>query len=174
MQCYCETNMKKRSLPVILLLALVTLHIYVFFWLYATRKDLVRQAGNPKAIPRLIWLFLPAIVFIVVLLAGALTSLSGAPGNSIVKASAFLVGPLGIIGLFVIPLWWFYHYFTVLHKVTQGSEPVLLYVIWIICLFVGFLPVWMLLAQNDINKAADRLTQASSPPQPPTAPAAIN
>jgi hypothetical protein len=167
--------MKKRNIAIMALLTIVTLGIYVPVWLYRTRQEIMRHTSRSKAIPPFILLLLPYLVLFV-LLGISLATGSDASSSIFNSLILLLAGPVAIIGMFVIPLWWFYRYFTAVHEVTHGTDGMLLYVIWVLCVFIVFFPVWMLLVQNDLNKTAAQLDtpphdmplpdRSNYPPQP--------
>ncbi len=164
--------MKKRNLPIVLLLTLVTLGIYALFWTYKTRQEILSQLADKKAIPSIFILLSPlfmALAFALLLL------LQRASSNAIVLDVLFvLLGMSLVIASLVVPFWWFYKYFKALDQVTHADNFALLYCLWVIGAVFGFLPIWMMLAQNDLNKVIDRLAIAAAsgavPPADPLPP----
>jgi len=151
--------MKKRNLFLVCVLTILTLGIYLLVWLYDTRKDAVKQLNEPKAIPPVSILFLPFMLLLVSFVFSLATRDSNA-GNVIV----LLVGIVAVPAIFIVPLWWFYKYSHGMYRVTHGTEPMLLYVLFIVLYTVGLGFVWMILVQNDINKALEHQVQAPQPP----------
>jgi hypothetical protein len=160
--------MKKRNLFLMILFSFLTIGVYIAFWLHLTRKDVVRRLGTPKAVPPLVVLFSPFIVLLVGTLAALLLGSHDNSSGPEAGRNLFitLLIPLFIIGILVIPLWWFYKYFKAVHSATGYTDGMLLYIIWMLCIFVAFFPVWMLLVQNDINKAVSRESEHPAPPNP--------
>lgn len=154
-----EVPIKKRSPAAVLLLPFVTLGIYCIYWLYATRKELVSRSGDRYSIPPVILLFAP-LLFLIALLVIAMILLVGSAvsDNTQHAFGTFLVlcSILGIIGLIALPLWWFWHYCKVLHETTKSMDFAQLYVLFVAITWVcNLFPVWMLIAQLELNKLAD-------------------
>lgn len=160
--------MKKRHPAAVLLLPIVTLGIYCVYWLYATRRELLARTGNNNAIPSVFILFLPFILLVGLVIAGALASgdASLAPGEADAETSLGVVSVISIIliigffigGIFVLPLWWFWKYCKAVVAVTgnKGMDFTQLYVLYVAIVWLcGVAPVWMLITQLDFNKIAD-------------------
>lgn len=164
--------LRKRNLLVVLLLTLVTLGIYYLVWLYKTRKELLSVNDDKNAIPSFWLLFLPCLAFFILFI----PLIAVSPDDMSDAAAAFLgiFTILLAVGTIALNLWWYYRYCQILTKVTKGMDVTTSYVLFIVLNFfsVGF--VWIMLAQNDINKAIengdDTLTQKPVEPPYPTFP----
>lgn len=181
-------HFKKRNLIAVLALTIVTFGIYYLFWLYFTRKEIVASSGNPKAIPSYWVLFAPFLIGLLLLII-PLIILGAAGENSDTFAngmSAFfgIVGVLLILSGCGVIFWWNYLYCKALSAVTKGMDLTTSYVLFIVTNLFGVGIIWQLLAQNDMNHAADgRSTNGHSTghsvepaypqyPSEPTAPSA--
>lgn len=155
--------MKKRNLGIMVLLSIVTLGIYLIVWTYKTRKEMVERLQDPKAIPPFWYLFAPLIILIVDII--IFFFLADSYNGQVEGVAVYVGGLIGIIcsiALLVIPFFWYYRYFKALHRISAHSDPVLLYVFWVISMVVG-LPFWVLLTQNEINKVIDGASQLPQP-----------
>lgn len=161
--------MKKRNIAFVLLMSFLTLGIYIIYWLYATRKELLNYLPDKNTIPRVFYLFLPWLVLIsLFLLMSVVMAFAGTNDSAANIMSIFVTifGLVGFIGGIVVAFWWFYRYFKGVEMVTNGTDATLMYVLWILLsLMIG--PVWTLLVQNDINKFIDNGYRplAKEPPQ---------
>lgn len=147
--------MKKRHVLAVLGLSFVTLGIYVIYWLYKTRKELLHFLPDKKAIPRVIILFIPVFAMIGVVIGTGIISAAltfESPAYNAVWIATLILIILSVLAACVVSFWWFYRYFRAVEAVTQGNDAMLLYTLWIILTIIGFGPVWVLIVQNDLNK----------------------
>jgi Domain of unknown function (DUF4234) len=158
--------MKKRNIFAVFALSIITLGMYMIYWLYRTRLDLTDRLQDRKAIPPVFILFMPLVAIIALAVVTAILSLIAPDAEGVIVAFT-IVYILGILAAIVVGLWWFYRYFQALHKVTQGTDPIMLYVLWIALSWMG-LPVWVIVVQNDLNKYIERGGQPA-PVYPPQA-----
>lgn len=165
--------MKKRNPFVVLLLSLVTLGIYIFFWLYFTRKELLGHTEDKKAIWPVSYLFAPlAFILIAILLYIGFTTDS--PPPPVIQIVSFLLGAVSVIAMIVIPIMWLYKYCKVVGAVTKGMDGITLFAIGIILSFLSVGFVWPLIVQLELNKfiEAGEKSAAPTPPETPDKPAA--
>ena len=139
--------MKHRNLLPTVILGYVTLGIYGLYWLIVTRRSLVEKLGNKKAVPSVLLLFVPFFLIAAAIIVAVLFRSNTAANIMIILTYliALIVGP-------IISIYWFYKFTNALHQVAQGIDPILHLVLAIIMWSVGLGPVWLLLAQNEINK----------------------
>jgi hypothetical protein len=156
--------MQKRNPWIILLLSIVTLGIYTIYWLYVTRKEMVAVLNDKKAIWPVSVLAAPLAVILALIVLQLV--INGAEGA--VVASFFLVSAIAMLALLVLPFIWFYKYSNAIAKVSHHTDHVTLYVLWIVLNFVGVGFIWLVLAQNEMNKATEVPQDAQ--PMPGTAP----
>lgn len=150
--------MKRRHVLAVLGLSFVTLGIYVVYWLYKTRKEMLAYLPDQKAIPRVLILFLPFFAMIALMIVGGIIGAAfpydSAAANTI-SALTVIVAMLAFLAILVVSFWWFYKYFKAVEAVTHGEDAMLLYTLWIILTLIGFGPIWVLIVQNDFNKFID-------------------
>jgi hypothetical protein len=152
---------KKRHVLAVLALSYLTLGIYVIYWLYRTRKDLLQFTADKQAIPKVITMFIPVFVLVgLVILLGVSAGIMSINGESSTAMAALsVVATIAIIGavvaIFVVSFWWFYRYFQTIEQVVQGNEAMLFYTMWIALTLFGIGPVWVLIVQSDLNKFID-------------------
>lgn len=149
--------MKHRHVLAVLALSYLTLGIYVIYWLYKTRLELLAYSQNKKAIPKVIVLFIPCFVLIGLAIISSVASasfydLSGENAANATFVITLVLMMAGILAVFVVAFWWQYHYFRTLEATVQGNDAMLLYVLWIILTLFGLGPIWVLLVQSDLNK----------------------
>lgn len=147
--------MKRRHVLAVLGLSFITLGIYVIYWLYKTRKELLHFLPDKKAIPRVIVLFVPYFVMIGLVICTSIIVASldfDSPAYGAVNALTIILIILSTLAIFVVSFWWFYRYFKAVEAVTQGNDAMLYYTLWIILTLMGLGPVWVLIVQNDLNK----------------------
>jgi hypothetical protein len=164
--------MKKRNLFVVLVLSFITLGLYGLFWLYFTRRDILRFLPDKKAIPSFWVMAAPVLILLgLATLALIINALSTRSGGNPINGVLLLVGIPTSFATLVVPFWWMWHYFKAVYALTAkagqtGTEVWVLYLLWIASILVA-VPVWMLLVQNDLNKLADQLA-APQPAEPPS------
>lgn len=162
--------MKRRHVLAVLGLSYLTLGIYVLYWLYKTRKELLQFLPDKKAIPRVFLLFVPVLVLIGMVIIsiawGAMTIENYADAGQTFSVTFTVLLILGVIGIFVVSFWWFYKYFQALEAVTKGNDAMLMYGLWIGLTLVGAGPVWTLVAQSDLNKFIENDYRPIHPPYP--------
>jgi len=147
--------MKKRNLVFMIVMSVITLGIYTIYWLYATRKELVAKGAK---IPPLVVALLPALGLLAIALLQVMVSASsdGQTIRTFVNIIAVLLGLASLIGLFILPVYWWHQYSKGVDKVTNGKISFdLSFWLGIILFFVGlfFLPAIMpAILQNEFNK----------------------
>ncbi len=153
--------MKKRNLAAVVALGYLTFGIYSLYWLYSTRKALVAQNGNPKSIPP----FSLLLIGIIGLTCGAIMPLVAAalgsdgianvtsPSAPLIYSVAVLVGVAAFVAGIPLSIWWFWRFCAVLHQVIKKTNPHTIFFIGLLLYLLNLLPVWTLIAQNDINLA---------------------
>lgn len=171
-QLIMHSSLQKRSLLKVVIFSIFTVGIYDIYWIYKTRQEIVGGLNDPKAIPLFRILALPFVALLIALIVSFVQSYnqSEAGANALLNGLMILVGLVGVIGFFTIPLWWFFKYFQATNKLTKRTEPILLYVIWLICIFIAILPVWILIVQNDLNKTVDALANQTPGSRPQNEP----
>ena len=100
--------MKRRHVLAVLGLSFVTLGIYVIYWLYKTRKELLHYLPDKKAIPRVLILFIPILAMIglvigLSVITAALTYDSTA--YNVVWIITLIVIMAGMLAIFVVNFW---------------------------------------------------------------------
>ncbi len=159
--------MKKRNIFLVPFLTLITLGIYGIYWLYAVRRGLVEITGSKKDAPPVFFLFAPLVLsFLVVVLPSMFLASLPEDNRAVFSALTLISGMIMLVGMIVVPLWWFYKFFQTLYRVTRQTEGVILYVIGIVLTIAGVGVFIMLVAQNDINKYLSTRTP-QVPPNPP-------
>ena len=156
--------MKRRSLPKMFLLFIVTIGIYRLYWLYKTRQEMAAQGKNP---PRFIWYLLIWIVIIVsalIMIVGAMVSaFNDVPTETsdavyIISMAVFytaliLSGPLMAL--------WYWKYSKAAEEVTNGNLQFALAMIALILIPDGF---DILIIQDAFNKVDSvDISKSSSP-----------
>lgn len=162
--------MKRRHVLAVLGLSFLTLGIYVIYWLYKTRLELLPYLEDKKAIPRVLVLFLPIFIvigimlFLLVPLMAAMDPYTE-PSDASMLLFMLILG-LGTLAIFIVSFWWFYKYFKAVEAVTGGNNAMLMYGLWIVLTLIGIGPVWTLIIQDDLNKFIDNNYQPLKPPVP--------
>jgi hypothetical protein len=163
--------MKRRHVLAVLGLSFLTLGIYVIYWLYKTRLELLPYLEDKKFVPRVIVLFVPIFVMIGLLIPAAVFMADSwnpyldepsAAGMTVFMTVLFG----GMLAAAVISFWWFYRYFKAVEAVTGGNNAMLMYGLWIALSLIGIGPVWTLIIQDDLNKFIDNNYQPLKPPVP--------
>jgi hypothetical protein len=164
--------MKKRNLWAVAGLIIITLGIYIFYWLYMTRLDIVRRLQNKQAIPRVTWLFIPFLVLISsTVLSFIVQYFNGGTLPTAMGVVLTLTAIPSVVAIVVLPFWWFYKYSIAMHAALQRTDGMGLYILWLVSGFVLCgVPIWMFVIQNDINKALRPPQQQPDSPTPPSAP----
>ncbi|HTE57210.1 MAG TPA: DUF4234 domain-containing protein [Verrucomicrobiae bacterium] len=164
--------MKHRSLLKVVLLSYVTLGVYQLVWLWQVRKGLTERLNDKKAIPSLvIALSILGVLTVITLVIffSALSSMS-TYYDSGQSSDASLIWLILLIFI-VVPigaLYWSYRFARALHMVVGGIPPLLNLILLSFLSGNGFGPIWMLIAQNDINKFLDKENAAPTPTTAPT------
>jgi hypothetical protein len=164
--------MKKRNPGIVILLSFVTFGIYCIYWLYATRKELVRRNHNSRSIPPVILLFAP--LFLITALIVALFAIGAALDSSQAAVSVllFVLTIIGALAIIALPLWWYWRYCQVVAESVKpigGMDFAQMYVLHVVLAWMFWLlPVWMLIVQVELNKLIDHDAQAHHlhPPHP--------
>jgi cytochrome bd-type quinol oxidase subunit 2 len=157
------SQFKQRNVFFVIILSLVTFGIYYLYWLISTQRELVRAQPD---VPSVWWMFAPLLLVIaavVIELAAATRggdiSQAGFVGVNII---AIILGIIGVLALFIYPLWWFYKYCKAVEAVTNGRISLLLgYGSWIGLHIVGFSWVWPGVIQDGLN--SDSLLGSQAP-----------
>lgn len=163
--------MKKRNPAAVLLLPIVTLGIYVIYWLYATRKELIARTGDRYSIPPVSLLFAPLLLIVTMVI--FLFALSDSnPADTTATLIALLVVITAVLAILILPLWWFWKYSQAVVSVVKGMDLAQMYVLYVVVAWAfGLMPVWMLLVQQELNKVHEHSThpahhQPTHPVQP--------
>jgi len=143
---------KRRHVLAVLGLSFVTLGIYVIYWLYKTRKELLGYLPDKNAIPRVIILFIPVFAMIGIVIFGAVMTAALYSRNSAAAMGviSMILMMTCLLAIFVVEFWWFYKYLKAVEAVTQGNDAMLLYALWIILTIMGLGPIWVLIVQSDL------------------------
>jgi hypothetical protein len=144
--------MKKRNPAAVLLLPFVTLGIYMVYWLYATRKEIVARNNNPNSIPPVIVLFAPVLLLIALFFAIIMIAWNddGTAANNLL---IMFLAIIGFAAIAIVPLWWFWRYCKTVAETTRGMDATQLYVLYVVISWLCTLPsVWMLITQMEFNK----------------------
>jgi hypothetical protein len=157
--------MKKRNPIAVLLLSYITLGIYVIYWLYATRKEIVERNGNPQSIPP-VWTMFASLLGFVVL---ALISLIFNSAADSVQTALNVIVAIGcivfFIGLFYFSFKFMWRYCLAASELTHGTDGKTLFWLWFIGSLFGLGPIAMLMIQSDLNRyIRDQDTPAKQPP----------
>ncbi len=144
--------MKKRSVASVVLLTIVTLGIYALFWLYYTKKDLMRYG---QKIPSMWTLFLPVLLIIQVMLIAAVTG-----GLREGSDTSFSPGFMVVISLLYVfatfyPLYWMYQYCKAASAATNNYVQLgWSYAVYVVTWVMGItMPIWVGMMQDSFNKA---------------------
>ena len=70
--------MKKRNLIAFIVLSMVTLGIYIIYWLYKTRVALIAENGKESSIPPLSYVYGPLLVLLAIAVVQMLSHSSAA------------------------------------------------------------------------------------------------
>ena len=165
--------MKRRHVLAVLGLSFITLGIYVIYWLYKTRKELLAYLPDKNAIPRVIILFTPVLGIVGLIIFSAIVGAAVPYESTASTVFNVLLGILAVVvvlGAFVVSFWWFYHYFKGVEAVVQGNDAMLYYTLWIILTMIGFGPIWVLIVQSDLNKFIDNGNRPLKVPAPAAGP----
>lgn len=147
--------MTQREPWKVVVFGIITLGIYDIFWLYSTRKEMVALG---QQIPRVIWLFLPYIVFLALLVVqmvmlGVLSDASRSSTGFNILNVVILIGE--IIAIFAsIPVWlyWFYKYSQAIAAMTRNKMPFgMAYGLSILFSVYGLSSVWAGMIQYEFN-----------------------
>lgn len=141
--------MKKRNLLAVLVLSIVTCGIYILYWLYAVRKELIAKTGNPKDIPYVRILFAPLLL----LIPAAILLMMG-NNNTALSILGVVLGLASILGVIVVDIFWVYRFCQVTGRVTHKTEGTMLFWLWIVCNLFSIGPVAILIIQNDLNSVS--------------------
>lgn len=161
--------MKKRNPIAVLLLSYITLGIYVIYWLYATRKEIVERNNNPQSIPPVWTMFAPLLGFIVL----AFIALIFNSAADSVQTALNIVIAIGcvalLVGLFYFSFRFMWRYCLAASELTHGTDGKTLFWLWFIGSFFGLGPIAMLMIQSDLNRyIRDHDTAQQSPPTLPS------
>lgn len=171
--------MKKRNPIAVLALSYVTLGIYVVYWLYATRKEIVSQNGNEKSIPPVKSMYLPLLGLVLIGLLQLIVN--GKPDGtaSAVVVAINIISALGGIAAFVAVIYcsfrFMWRYCLAAHALAQGTDGKTLFWLWFIGSLFGLGPIAMLMIQSDLNRYirdhnSTSLGQNQTPTPTPIAP----
>jgi hypothetical protein len=155
--------MKKRSIPAVILLSLITIGIYSLYWLIATRRELITRGGK---IPSIYLLFSPFILLLGVAILQLIAllvlsthmsadTISTPTGSGLFEALTIGLGVLIAITAIPITIYWIYRYCQAAEAVTKGRVSAgLSFTICIILNMAGLGFVWQAVLQDSYNKTA--------------------
>lgn len=167
--------MQKRNIWGILGLYIITLGFYHIYWLYKVRNEIVAHSGDPKSVPPFAHYLMVMLGLIALIILSGVVSASS-DGTSATPAVMGLLVLLASLAVIVYGFWWTYRLCHTAAVVTHGMEVSTSFIIFVICVLFGVPLIWLLLVQNDINRAVDREAAGGTPPtsvtpsQPPVAP----
>lgn len=165
--------MKRRHILAVLALSYLTLGIYTIYWLYRTRLDLLQHLPDKNAIPRVIIMFIPWLAVIGSLIVAFILSAilrqndPDSVAAGVVAILSVIIMIAGFIAILIVSFWWFYRYFQALEQAVQGNDAMLHYTLWVVFTLFGIGPVWVVLAQSDLNKFIDNSYQPLRVPMQP-------
>ena len=146
--------MKERNLPVVFVLSIVTVGLYMIYWMYQTRRELL--SSGARDIPSIFWLLAPLlstfVIFTLYVISYGSTEASPSAG---VGALLFTLGLISMIAIPILSLYWVWHYSIGVEVVTKG-ETGRQFTFWmyILMLLLGVQFVWTLILQAEFNKLA--------------------
>ena len=159
--------MKNLSVIKVIILSLITLGIYTLFWLRDTRKELVDRGQN---VPPVKVILAPVLVLFVVILLQfvAHTALQNNVANKGLNFLSVLIGPIVVIAILPLTVWWYYKYCKAIEVVTQGqtSLTVSLGLLVVLSIF-GFSFVWPGIIQDGFNRLSATPAPGFMPPAAP-------
>lgn len=153
--------MRKRSIPVVLILGLVTLGIYPLYWLVSTRKELIRRGAHIPSVVVLIapYLFMAALAvlqLIVMILSAANSPNDGTPtslGPPGFETITIVLAVLAFFAVIPVSLFWVYRYCQGAQQITGGRLAVSFsYPLSIILTVFGVNFIWPAIMQNVYNQ----------------------
>ena len=161
--------MKKRNLIAFIVLSMVTLGIYIIYWLYKTRLALIAENGKESSIPPLSYVYGPLLVLL------AITVIMFWAGDS--DAVALICGMLGagaIVTTIVMSFVLMYRLSIVSGEVFSTNDGVSIFWLWIAGCFFAAVPLGPIIIQYNMNQyLADKETSGKPKPaklDPPAAP----
>lgn len=165
--------MKKRNIIAFLLLCVVTMGIYLIYWLYKTRLALVEKNGQPQSIPPLSHIYLPLLG---VVLGGIILFWVGDAEGGAVTAVGVIAAMIGITGFFVsivMAIIFMYRFSLVSATILESHDGTSLFWLWMLGNLIFGVPLGPLLIQSHINQYLDSngdLVNHNPLSQPPSAP----
>jgi membrane protease YdiL (CAAX protease family) len=125
--------MKHRNIVTVIILSLITLGIYDLYWLASTKKEL--NARTRVHVPTLWLLFSPILLFlpmIIILLA------TRGIDQSVTTIISIVLGIVVVIGVTVVPVYWFLKYSKAVSEYTNGTiETAIAFLLLWLLRFVG-------------------------------------
>jgi hypothetical protein len=154
--------MTYRSPVRVLLLSIVTLGLYIIFWLFETSREM-RQKGI--TLPS-VWLFAtPLLAEVVLIVLTTLISLPLKQGSTAFNVVNLVLFPvlvlIGVLAIIPLVLWWFWKYCAGVQVVTNGrlTQGSAFALFCILSVFgVGFL--YPMVVQNYYNSSTPQSTLA--------------
>lgn len=146
--------MPRRSLPLMILLSIVTLGFYQLYWVYKTRQELVSQEQD---VPPFKLLLAPILIFLVLIPLQIVAQLTrNDSGNTAVNIFSVIFGILALLIMVPLGLYWFYKYCKAVEAVTEGDMTFgISYGLFIAGVFFGVSFLWPFLIQYSFNKLSD-------------------
>lgn len=165
-------RMKKRNPIAVLLLSYITFGIYVAYWLYTTRKEIISQNNNEQSIPPVKTIYMPLLGIAAVGLVALIFNSSPGSTADVVNGICGLIG----LGLFAATIYYsfkfMWRYCLAASELTHGTDGKTLFWLWFIGSFFGLGPIAMLMIQSDLNRYIrdNGLEQSQSAAAPGSAP----
>jgi TRAP-type C4-dicarboxylate transport system permease large subunit len=124
--------MKKRNPLAVVGLSIITLGIYDLYWLFATRKEL--NAKTKQKVPTVWLLVSPIIILVGLAIIQIVANFISSGSRTGINIMSVLLGMAAAIGLFVIPMIWFYKFSKAVNEYTAGkmSTAVTFLVLWLL------------------------------------------
>jgi cytochrome c biogenesis protein CcdA len=125
--------MKHRNIVTVIILSLITLGIYDLYWLASTKKEL--NAHTKIHVPTLWLLFSPILLLLPMTI--ILLATRGAD-QSVAAIISIVLGIFIVIGVTVVPVYWFLKYSKAVSEYTNGTiETAIAFLLLWLLRFVG-------------------------------------
>lgn len=172
--------MKKRNIFAVIIFSIITFGIYDLFWLASTKR--VLNEKNKEHVPTLWLLFAPILMLVLVAILQYVVHLSSnGTSNSVVNIISILLGIAGVLGVIIVPFYWFFKYSKAVNEYTNGAmSTAVTFLLLYLLRFIGLALVQdkyndMIDAGTDVNpvtpaSAPNSLASPASPPPADVAP----
>jgi hypothetical protein len=149
--------MKRRNLLAVFILPIVTLGIYMIYWLASTKNEMNKKG---EKVPTIWLIFLPFAALLAVAIAQIIFRFAyaenGTEAISALNIFSVLVGVVSVIALIPMAIYWLVRYCQAVHNLTKGELNFgLNFVLAILLGFVGIPMLWMVLEQYHFNELTE-------------------